>query len=800
MIWVKLAGPGFSTFEQMASECFHCGLAVLDAGRHRVIVLGRERSLCCTGCEAVARTIVAAGFESYYETRTSPAAPPPAVVPQTISSVSGKGDEASLILDRVRCAACLWLIEQAMRMVPGVLRADVNYATKRAHVTWAPEQADLERIVGAVRAVGYDAYPYEAARDEAVERRERRGALWRLFVAGFGAMQVMMYAFPAYIDEGAGTLGPDAVQLMRWASLLLTLPVVFFSCKPFFDGALRELRNRRLGLDTPLALGIAGGFAASAWATVTASGEVYFDSISMLAFLLLAARYVEAAARRRAARALDPLLKPGKQAGCAAGELVNIAPGERVPADGLVEAGVSSADESLLTGESRAVSKRPGDELIAGSVNLEQPLRMRVVRVGADTRAGTIARLVERAAASKPRLVEAADTAARGLTYVILAVALLAYLYSGNLWIAVAILVATCPCALALASPIVLTRAGTALLGRGVLLTRTRALEPLDRATDVVLDKTGTVTEGRVALARVLPLGTLDEAACTRLAAALEKAGRHPVAAAFQGTISPAADSIRHYPGQGVEGVVEGRLLRIGSPGFCEALCAQPRPGRATSSSALQGEVYLADEHGWLAAFQLEDAFRPAAVALVDALRRRGLQVHLCSGDRADIVSAVARKLGIEHFAGGMTPENKLAYVERLQGEGRVVAMIGDGLNDTPVLARADVSIAMGSGADATQLRSDLVLMGSDLLAVPEALALARRAMRLVRQNLAWSIAYNALALPLAAAGWIGPWEAALGMGASSVLVLLNALRPVYFGKEWKASTSSFPSRSLSYS
>jgi Cu2+-exporting ATPase len=764
------------------TACFHCDSPVPAAGAHRARVLGAEREFCCAGCEAVARTIAGAGFERYYETRTAAAERPA----ERRSVDAFTGHEVSLILEHVRCAACLWLIEQALRRHPGVAHASVNYATQRAQVSWDVQKSSLAAIVESIRAVGYDACPYDPRAHDELERRSRRTALWRLFVAGFGAMQVMMYAFPAYVDE----VGPEAAQLMRWASLLITLPVLVFSCAPFFGGAARELAQRRIGLDTPIALGLGFGFAASAWATMTGAGDVYFDSISMLAFLLLGARYLEAAARRRAARALDPLLKLGSVHDLSPDQIVSIAPGERIPADGVVVEGRSSADESLLTGESRPVPKCAGDELAGGSVNLEQPLVMRVTRAGADTRAAAIARLAERGAASKPRVVETAERVARQLTWVIVLTAAVAGLYFSNPWIAVAVLVVACPCALALAAPIVLTRASGALLARGVLLTRARALEALDRVTDMVLDKTGTLTSGRISIAKVVPLAMLDKAACLDLARSLEASSRHPVARAFAGAAGVEVESPHNFPGQGIEGRVSGRRVRIGTERFCREICrAQCPVGEAS--------VYLADETQWLAAFELADAVRPSAPGFVAGLKAK---VHLASGDRLEAVAALARELGIASWAGAMSPEDKYRMIERLQREGRTVAMVGDGLNDAPVLARADVSFAMGSGADAAQLKADVVLMSNSLEGIPETLRVARRAMRLVRQNIAWAIAYNAVALPLAAVGLIGPWEAALAMGASSLTVLLNALRPLAPEPRWKASTSSFPSRSPSYS
>jgi Cu2+-exporting ATPase len=600
-------------------------------------------------------------------------------------------------------------------------------------------------------------------------------------------MQVMMYAFPSYVGEPSWA----DTQLMRWASLVITVPVLLFACQPFLAGARRELALGRIGLDTPIALGLAAGFAASAWATFAGTGEVYFDSVSMLAFLLLAARFAEGELRRRAARKLDGLLKAVPTEAIDVGRTLVVAPGERFPADGVVEQGRSSADESLLTGESRPVAKRAGDRVVAGSVNLEQPLALRVTHAGADTQAAAIARLAERAAAARPRLVEAADRVARGLTPVIVLAAALAGLHAGDPWIAVAVLVVTCPCALALAAPVVLTRAGARLLEQGALLTRTSALEPLARATDVVLDKTGTLTEGRLALKAMHVLGNAGKEQCLALAASLEATSRHPIRHAFAGIATFPVEA-RHEIGEGIEARIEGRLVRIGTRNFCQ--------GIAHGSPAVHSSVYLADDSGWLAAFDLEDRLRPDAAPAIARLKDAGLRVHLASGDRPQAVAEVARRLGLESWQAGMTPQAKHDFVARLQGEGRVVAMVGDGVNDAPVLARADVSFAMGAGADAAQLRADVVLTGNRIDAVLEASLLSRRAMRLVRQNLAWALVYNLVALPLAAAGWIGPWEAALFMGASSAAVLLNASRPLAGQRRWKASSFSSRSRSPSYS
>jgi Cu2+-exporting ATPase len=818
-----------------AAVCFHCGLPVFDAGRWRAPVLDAVREFCCAGCAAVASTIVAGGLENYYATRSRPAAGPaaraedraaasvyddPQAQEQFTSSSNPNERTATLILDGIRCAACLWLNERMLRRLPGVLRADINYTSQHALVSWDPARTRLSSIIGAIRAIGYDAFPYDPQRQSVFDRTARRKALWQLFVAGFGAMQVMMYAFPAYLDGGAGTLSPEAGNLMRWASLVLTAPVIAFSCGPFFAGAWRELQRLRPGMDTPIALGIGAGFAASAWATLTGVGTVYFDSISMLAFLLLGARYLELAVRQRAARSLDRLARWSPSTALrlesesvnqvqvhelVKGDKVLVPAGDRIPADGVVEQGCSGVDESLLTGEPVPLTKAPGSAVAAGTLNLEQPLVMRVERAGAQTRAAAIARLVERAAAAKPKLVAAADRIAYALTYVVLAVAILAGLYWHDLWIAIAVLVAACPCALALATPVALTQAAGDLLARGVVLTRSSALETLAAVTDVVLDKTGTLSCGQFRIAGVRLLGSADERTCRALACALETSSRHPLARAFDGKGFAAVEGIRNFPGLGMAGLSNDQPIRIGTEAFCRELAKLPPPAGAVgvAPGAGQTPVYLAGERGWLAVFLLEDELRPEAAALVAALQRAALRLHLVSGDQPLAVAAVAARLGIATAAGGALPQEKFAYVARLQREGRVVAMVGDGLNDTPVLARADVSFAMGGGADAAQNQADFILTGNSLKEIAATFVLARRAMRVVRQNFAWALAYNALALPLAAAGWIGPWEAAVGMAASSFIVVLNAMRvgaATGAKDSWKASPSSSPSPSPSYS
>jgi Cu2+-exporting ATPase len=507
--------------------------------------------MCCAGCQAVAQAIVANGLADYYRHRDALPESPREALPQALADFglfdhpdvqknfvrraegpAGEHEqEAALILEGITCAACVWLNESHVRRQPGVTAVDINYTTRRARVRWDERVTSLSAILEAIAAIGYRAHPYDIGRAEELAQKERKAALWRLFVAGFGMMQVMMYAVPVYLADGDMT--PDIEQLMRWASLILTLPVILYSSAPFFVSAWRDLKLRRVGMDVPVALGVGAAFAASVWATLIAAGEVYFDSVTMFVFFLLTGRYLEMMARQKAARSVETLARAipafatrlgawplgsadaaGERVAVAelrAGDAVQVKPGETVPADGVVLDGESAADESLLTGESLPVPKRAGDGLIGGSVNTASPLVMRVERVGEATRVAAIQRLMERAAAEKPRLVEMADRVA-GRFIVALLVLAIATAFgwwwvdpSRALWIFVAVLVVSCPCALSLATPAALTVATGALAARGVLVTRGHAIEALARADRFVFDKTGTLTVGRMELVETIP-------------------------------------------------------------------------------------------------------------------------------------------------------------------------------------------------------------------------------------------------------------------------------------------------------
>jgi len=800
-------------------SCYHCGLPAPDDVDLAVDIGGQRRIMCCFGCQAVAQAIVDNGLEDYYRSRDalpeSPREAMPAILDQLtlfdhadfqksfVKELGVSEREASLLLEGITCSACIWLNERHLGKLSGVTAVDINYATRRARVRWDESKIRLSDILAAIAAIGYRAYPYDAAKNEELSRKERREALWRLWVAGFGMMQVMMYAFPMYIADGDMTA--DIESLMRWASLVLTLPVVFYSSAPFFRNAWRDLKLCRVGMDVPVALGVGAAFAASVWATLVQGGEVYFDSVTMFVFFLLGGRYLEMTARQKALGVTEALAKllpafaqklpnfPADRnaeqrvvADLRPGDYVLVRPGDIVPADGRVVEGMSCADESLLTGESKPVPKAPGDAVTGGSINAESPLIVAVEQVGEGTRLSAIVSLMERAALEKPRIVELADRIASYFVAFLLAVAALVALgwYSVDpdraLWITVSVLVVTCPCALSLATPVALTVSAGALAKDGLLVTRGHAIETLARATHFVFDKTGTLTTGRMHLVAAEVFGHLSRPEALAVAAALERHSEHPVATALRraaGDASFDAADARAEPGQGIEADVDGRRYRIGRPDYALAAGGERPPLLAEWLDSGDTIVALGDETGCLALFRIGDEIRPEAEALIADLRQAGRKVVLLTGDALAVARRVAGRLGIDDVRAGVTPQGKHDAVTALQASGAVVAMVGDGVNDAPVLAQAQVSVAMGGGAQLARTQSDLVLLSENLEHLRRGLGRASKTLFVIRQNLGWSFAYNFVALPLAIAGYVTPWMAGIGMSASSLLVVLNSLR-----------------------
>ncbi|SEJ27183.1 Cu2+-exporting ATPase [Pseudomonas linyingensis] len=789
--------------------CFHCGLPVPDGSPYHAQVLGEARAMCCPGCQAVAEAIVAGGLEGYYRHRSETAANPEALpkaladelalydredVQQGLVSHAGEQAETCLLIEGISCAACGWLIEHHLKKLPGVSEANLNLSNHRLQVRWNDASLPLSQLLAELRRIGYAAHPYQA--DAAAEQmhRENRKAMRQLGVAGLLWMQVMMATMATWPEFNLD-LSASFDAILRWTSLFLTTPIVFYCCGQFFRGALRDLRTRHLTMDVSVSLAIGGAYAAGLWSTITGQGELYFDAVGMFALFLLAGRYLERRARERTAQVTAQLVNL-LPASCLRldeqghserillnelqlGDQVLVPPGAVVPADALILAGQSSIDESLLTGEYLPQPRSAGQQVTAGTLNVEGPLTVRVEALGNDTRLSAIVRLLERAQADKPRLAQLADHVAQWFLVVVLLTAAVIGLVWWQIdserafWIVLALLVATCPCALSLATPTALTTATGSLHKLGLLVTRGHVLESLNQIDTLIVDKTGTLTEGRLTLREVRVLGALDSQTCLSLAAALESRSEHPIARAF-GRAPQAAEGVHNEPGKGLQGEVGGRRLRIGEPGFVCQLGDQPAPAMPDEPGQW---LLLGDEQGPLAWFRLDDCLRNDAHQLVDAAHQRGWQVLLLSGDSSPMVASVASELGIDDARGGLPPDAKLAVLHQLHQQGRHVLMLGDGVNDVPVLAGADISVAMGSATDLAKTSADAVLLSNRLDSLVQAFDVAKRTRRIIVENLAWAGLYNGLVLPFAAIGWITPGWAAIGMSLSSLVVVVNALR-----------------------
>lgn len=792
----------------LQQRCFHCHEPVPAGTDFHCEVLAETQVFCCAGCQAVAETIVAQGLSDYYKFRSKAASQANAIpaelqaqltsydsaeVLQDLTQQVGEAQRIELSINGMSCAACAWLIERKLQQNSAVQRVSVNSGTARCELVWDAKTAPLSQILSQISELGYQGSPFVADLEEQNFQQELNAYLKRLAVSGIMTMQVMMLAFGLYFGEFSG-IEAQYEGYLRWVSLLLTLPVMAYAALPFSSSAWRALKARQLNMDVPITLALYYTFIASLYATVFDTGEVYFESVCMFVFLLQLGKFFEFRARKQARDATSNLLKvmpvsatlwDGEQ-GIAtsarrlqSGDHILVKAGETIPADGLVESGISSADESMLTGEYKAVSKQAGDLVLAGSMNHDGILVVQVRSALTESRLGQIIALQQQTLHQKPAILEKTDRIARFFVQRLLVIATVTFCAwyfwidaDRAFWVTLSVLVATCPCALSLATPTAVTCALAQLNRKGILIKNQHVLDVLPKLSKIFFDKTGTLTQGRFSLTELQIFTPLyNKAQLLNLMANLEQQSEHPIARAFSPFFQQALplENVSLSVGAGLSGVYQQQKLRIGRPDFCGLDPQDPRLAGAQVCLSINGEL--------AATVQLADQLRPEVSMLIPALLQRQLKLAILTGDASAAAPAVATQLGINELWQGCSPEQKVSAIQQSVQAGETVLMVGDGINDSPCFHAAHVSVALDSGTELSKNQADVVLLHNDLQQLQTLIDGARQAHRVVRQNLWWAAGYNLVIIPLAVCGFVSPYVAVIGMSCSSLLVVSNSLR-----------------------
>ena len=792
---------------EKARLCFHCGEPVPFNCQLCVEAEGQPQPVCCSGCEAVANLILQSGQSRYYQFRTESALKPTDEDAgltdawkrydqrQSLwgSPLKGGAYELLLQVEGIRCAACAWLIRSQLEARAGIDQVQVDVATGFVRINWHPDKLKLSKIAVIISAIGYRPHLPLAGAEALGRQEERRSALKRLGVAGLGMMQVMMFAAGLYAGDAMG-ISEGSERFLQWVSLIVTAPVLLYSGRVFYSSAWRSLSNRRVGMDVPVALAISIAFIMSCINFLTGNGHVYFDSVVMFIFFLSLGRYAELVIRHRnlqtglaLARLLPEwaeLTRDGGTEKVLASDLrktdrVRVRAGQTFPADGEVITGTTQVNEALLTGESRPVLKHPGDNVIAGSINQTQAVEVEVSKDPDDSVVSVMGRMLLKSQTHRSRYARLSERYAGWFVAVVLGIAGLTALW----WLkndvsmlfpaTLAVLVISCPCALSLATPAAIASSSRALLEQGVLLTRGAALEVLSGVDSIVFDKTGTLTTGSPAVVDTVinpAREGFSQDIVLRIAALLELDSSHPVAKAFS-NVQVSRDAVEEVKNHdnGVEGRVDDTHYRLGNSLFTGVNDA--------NSSGIFSRIWLADKSGWVAYFDLDDGLRDATHKTISALKQRGLELFILSGDRPQAVESVAKRTGIDTWHAEQSPRMKMEFLEALQAKGKTVLMVGDGINDAPVLSVANVSMTVSGASELANSAADFIITGNSLIYLVNVLDTGHKTQVVIRQNLLWALAYNLLAVPFAAAGMIVPWMAALGMSLSSLLVVLNSGR-----------------------
>ncbi|MGL1956753.1 MAG: heavy metal translocating P-type ATPase [Colwellia sp.] len=813
----------------MSNKCFHCQELVPTGLKLFVTINNIKQPMCCIGCQAVAQTIVENNLTQYYQVRTEPAYKGQPLVPDQLSKnklldedvlqsefihQTSEYKEAILTVDGISCAACAWLIEMQINKLKGVININVNATTQRATVQWQENTLKLSEILTEIEKIGYQALPFKASDIELRNKAQSKAFIKRLGISGILMMQIMMIAVGLYFGA-FGDMSNHNKLYLRWVSFILTIPIVIYGALPFYIGAINALKIKHLSMDVPVSIAILLAFSASAWATITQQGEVYFESVSMFTFLLLIGKFLEFRARARAAQVSANLLKLMPMTATkissnrdefqvasseekveqlvaakllVVGDIVLIKPGETVPADGIIMTGCSQLNEAMLSGEQLPISKDVGKTVFAGTINGDGNLTVAVTKSSSHSFLSQLIRLSEKSQAHKPKLARLSDKIAQYFVAIILLTAVATAIYwqqhmpEQAFWITLSVLVATCPCALSLATPTALTCATTRLNRDGIMIKSEHVMETMPKINCFAFDKTGTLTTGEFTIdkADLIP-NTYNTAIeeILAIAAALESHSEHPIAKPFSKyrNFNISSTQVKVHSGQGVCGVVESTKYSIGKPSWLL--------NDAQQQEYKMASCILMREQQPIAAFYLVDKIREEAKEVIQQLNEK-FKTMLLSGDNQKSCQKVAASLSIQNYHSNLSAEDKMAIIVKLQQVERQktktdtsynIAMIGDGVNDSPVFGAAHVSIAMGCGADIAKSGADVILLSNKLSSLNVLTHIAIKTRRIIFQNYLWAFGYNVIVLPLAVTGYLTPYMAVIGMSTSSILVITNSLR-----------------------
>jgi len=787
--------------------CFHCNEQIPTGVTIQATINDETQKMCCHGCKAVAEFISAEGYCEFYDYRGESKPPSKAEIAQekwlqydeTVSfntfskHLKDSNYQVSIRLEGMYCSACGWLIDKHLRQLEGIQEVKLNSITKIVRVEFDLEKIKFSQILTALNYLGYKPIVSHEQDSKKTANQERKNALKRLIISGLGMMFVMTLSVPLYSAQNT-SIDPQMHRFFELTSLLVATVVYFYAGNIFVQNALRDLHNKHLGMDVPVALSISLAYGVSVWNVLTHNGHtIYFDSMVMFVFFLLAGRFVEMSVRHQGMSSTDALgsmiptsiavIRNGKFLNIpldsvVKGDVILVKATQTIAIDGKIIKGNAKVNESMITGESQAVNRTIGDCVMAGSRVQTGSIRIKSTAIGNETILANLSDLLENAQLQKPKTLLLVDRIASWFVAIVLILATLTagyyYLYSPDkiLVTVLAVLVATCPCALSLATPSALTAASVRLMKSGILINNLDAISGITKVKHWFFDKTGTLTEAIMSITQVHRFSDIPETTIMKIAASLEHNSTHPIASAFNDYYDKSIEitEVKEVHSLGVQAKINGDSWKIGLKQWCQ----KDSDVTITSKKVL---VHLSQNNKIVAVFELENKIRKGAAELIGQLTESDHYVAIISGDKQESVTTVAKSLKVTQYAGGKSPEQKINTIKDHQDQGFKTVMLGDGVNDAPVLAQSDVSISFNQGTQLARSASDLILMGNSLTSVKELLQVSKKTNKIIKQNIVWALIYNLSVTPLAMMGYLTPWMAAIGMSLSSLFVVLNAKR-----------------------